>query len=243
MNYVILAAGQGRRLGELTKEIPKCMLMISEDHSLATLQITKIMKADSNASVVIMHGFSSDKLEKHVSDRGYDGKVEFIYNPFFIEANNIYSFYLAVNYFKDDFILVNSDVIFPIKWLEDLCSSQKTSVIVETQRGVTDESMKTYVDRTNRIVQFSKKKYEGKVLGEYVGLARINKKDIPVFEKVTRKMLQDGKVNCWYEDSFNVFMNHSEICGITEANPEWIEIDDEYDYRNAMKIAAIGDSR
>lgn len=243
MNYVILAAGQGRRLGDLTKEIPKCMLMISKDHSLATFQISQIMKADSNASVVIMHGFSSNKLENHISDSGYDGKVEYIYNPFFVEANNIYSFYLAVNYFKEDFILVNSDVIFPVKWLEDLCLSQKTSVIVETQRGVTDESMKTYVNETNRIVQFSKNEYDGKVLGEYVGLARVNEKDIPAFEKVTRKMLQKGEVNCWYEDCFNVFMNESEICGITEANPEWIEIDDENDYRNAIELAAKSDLR
>jgi len=148
-----------------------------------------------------------------------------------------------VNYFEEDFILVNSDVIFPVKWLEDLYLSQKTSVIVETQRGVTDESMKTYVNETNRIVQFSKNEYDGKVLGEYVGLARVNEKDIPAFEKVTRKMLQKGEVNCWYEDCFNVFMNESEICGITESNPEWIEIDDENDYRNAIELAAKSDLR
>ena len=112
MQAIILAAGMGRRLGEITKENTKCMLSINGkrliDRTLEQLANNGIQK------VIIVVGYSAKNLIEHIGNR-YEKffDIEFINNPIFDKTNNIYSLALAKEkMIEDDTILFESDLIY-----------------------------------------------------------------------------------------------------------------------------------
>ena len=112
MQAVILAAGMGRRLGELTKGNTKCMVEVNGVTLIDRLlgQLTKL----NLKKVVIVVGYEGDKLINYIGDRFADKlNIEFINNPIYDKTNNIYSLALARECLvEDDTILLESDLIF-----------------------------------------------------------------------------------------------------------------------------------
>ncbi len=111
MQAVILAAGMGRRLGELTGDNTKCMLEVNGvkliDRALASL-------AELNLSrVVLVVGYKSENVKRYVGN-SYNGmEVVYVDNPIYDKTNNIYSLYLAKEYLvEEDTLLLESDLIY-----------------------------------------------------------------------------------------------------------------------------------
>ncbi|MBQ7539493.1 MAG: NTP transferase domain-containing protein, partial [Bacteroidaceae bacterium] len=69
MQAIILAAGMGRRLGELTKNNTKCMIEVNGvkliDRMLSQLSRLELSR------VVIVIGYEGEKLRQHIGHR-YD---------------------------------------------------------------------------------------------------------------------------------------------------------------------------
>ncbi len=118
MQALILAAGMGKRLGELTKNNTKCMLEVNGVRlvdrfiaQLARLNLTRL---------VIVIGYEGQKLIDYIGHR-YDDivKIEFVNNPIYNKTNNIFSLALAKDKLcEDDTILLESDLIFEDRMVE-----------------------------------------------------------------------------------------------------------------------------
>ena len=111
MQAVILAAGMGRRLGELTGDNTKCMLEVNGvkliDRALECL-------AECNLSRIVMVVGYKCKNVKNYLGNSYKG-IEIVYvdNPIYDKTNNIYSLYLAKDYLiEEDTLLLESDLIY-----------------------------------------------------------------------------------------------------------------------------------
>lgn len=94
MQAIILAAGMGKRLGELTKGNTKCMVTVN-GISLIDRLLTQLCSVNL-ARVVIVVGYEGEKLQEYIGKR-YDTKlkIEYINNPIYQQTNNIYSLALA----------------------------------------------------------------------------------------------------------------------------------------------------
>lgn len=111
MQAIILAAGMGRRLRELTEGNTKCMLEVNGVrlidrfiNKLSSLDLTKI---------VIVVGYERENLMDYVRQTYPALNVEFVENPVYDRTNNIYSLWLAKDYLmSDDTLLLESDLIF-----------------------------------------------------------------------------------------------------------------------------------
>ena len=118
MQAIILAAGMGKRLGELTKNNTKCMVEVNGIR-LIDRMITQLSKFNLNRLVIVV-GYEGKKLIDYIGHR-YDDilKIEYINNPIYDRTNNIYSLALAKEELcKDDTILLESDLIFEDRMLE-----------------------------------------------------------------------------------------------------------------------------
>lgn len=112
MQAIILAAGMGNRLGELTKNNTKCMVKVNQTSLIdrVLLQLSRI----NLSKVIIVIGYKGKELVDYIGHR-YDKiiKIEYIENPIYDVTNNIYSLALAKDELqKDDTILLESDLIF-----------------------------------------------------------------------------------------------------------------------------------
>ena len=120
MQAIILAAGMGRRLGDLTRGHTKCMVEVNGQtlidraiHQLSKLNLTRL---------VLVVGYKGKELKEYIGNR-YDDilKIEYIENPIYDRTNNIYSLALAKDILcEDDSLLLESDLIFEDSMLEML---------------------------------------------------------------------------------------------------------------------------
>lgn len=130
MQAVILAAGMGKRLGELTQNNTKCMVKVNGVTLIERLlQQLDNIKACKLERIVIVTGYEGQKLRDYIATRNVKTPVEYVDNPIYATTNNIYSLWLAKDYLlKDDTLLFESDLIFDASVVEKLLNNPYPSL-------------------------------------------------------------------------------------------------------------------
>lgn len=111
MQAIILAAGMGKRLKELTRNNTKCMVKVNGVTLIE--RVLRQLDALELQRVVIVAGYEGRKLKDYIGTLDVKTPVVFIDNPVYDKTNNIYSLSLAREYLaEDDTLLLESDLIF-----------------------------------------------------------------------------------------------------------------------------------
>jgi histidinol-phosphate/aromatic aminotransferase/cobyric acid decarboxylase-like protein/choline kinase len=153
MNAIILAAGMGRRLKELTANNTKCMIKVNDitliERMLRQLDVLNLAK------IIIVIGYEGQKLRDFI--RTLDIKTEIVYvnNPIYDRTNNIYSLSLARDYLlEDDALLLESDLILEDGLLEELIKDKReTLAVVDKYQSWMDGTV-VKIDSEDNIVDF-----------------------------------------------------------------------------------------
>lgn len=127
MQGLILAAGMGRRLKELTQDNTKCMVRVNGVtlidrvlHQLERLQLSRI---------VIVIGYEGQKLVDYIKTLDIKTPICYVDNPIYDKTNNIYSLALAKEYLlKEDTLLLESDIIFEDAVLKTLVDDPRETL-------------------------------------------------------------------------------------------------------------------
>lgn len=129
MQAIILAAGMGKRLGELTQDKTKCMVEVNGVPLIDRLlgQISKL----SLSKVVIVIGYEGEKLKNHLGVEFNGLPITYVSNPVYDKTNNIYSLFLAKDFLtSEDTILIESDLIFDSAIFERVLSHPSSTLAV-----------------------------------------------------------------------------------------------------------------
>ena len=108
MKSMILAAGYGKRLGNLTQDTPKPLIKV-KGKALIDFHIEKLIAIGCNKIVINVH-YLAEKIIKHVSEKYID-----VIDIVFSHEENILGtgggIKNAIKHFnQDDFLVINSDV-------------------------------------------------------------------------------------------------------------------------------------
>lgn len=111
MQAIILAAGMGKRLKELTKNNTKCMVRVNGvtliERMLRQLECWKLSR------IVVVIGYEGRKLQEYINALGIRTPIVYVENEIYDRTNNIYSLALAKDFLRqDDTLLLESDLIF-----------------------------------------------------------------------------------------------------------------------------------
>ena len=127
MQAIILAAGMGRRLKELTKNNTKCMVKVN-----GTTLIERMLRqidAHEMSRVVIVVGYEGQKLIDYISTLDIKTPITYIDNPIYDKTNNIYSLSLAKEHLRaDDTLLFESDLIFEDSLIDALLDDPRDTL-------------------------------------------------------------------------------------------------------------------
>ena len=93
MNVIILAAGQGSRMGKLTSATPKPLLPIGNTNVISRLIDQLLSRGVQRITIVI--GFKAEIFYDRLNIL-FPNKLDFILNKNFKEDVNIFSVYLAL---------------------------------------------------------------------------------------------------------------------------------------------------
>lgn len=127
MQAIILAAGMGKRLKELTRENTKCMVKVNN----VTLIDRMLHQLDERhlSRIVIVTGYQGRKLIEYIKTLGIATPLSFVDNPVYDRTNNIYSLMLAKDYLlQEDTVLLESDLIFEDSVLETLLDDPRETL-------------------------------------------------------------------------------------------------------------------
>lgn len=250
MQAIILAAGMGRRLGDLTANNTKCMIEVN-GQKLIDRMLTQLSRLSLNR-VVIVVGYQADNLKKHIGNR-YDGKlnIEYVENPIYDKTNNIYSLALAKEHLQqDDTLLLESDLIFDDKLLDIILSNPYPNLALVAKYETWMDGTMMQIDDQGNILNFITKKafrYEDVALyHKTVNIYKFSRKFseeqyVPFLDAYSRVM---GN-NEYYEQVLRVitFLNHSSIKALPIGDERWYEIDDIQDRDIAETIFASKEER
>ncbi|MBQ6575003.1 MAG: NTP transferase domain-containing protein, partial [Lachnospiraceae bacterium] len=127
MQAIILAAGMGKRLKELTQNNTKCMVKVN-GVSLIDRMLHQIERLHLSRIVIVV-GYEGQKLVDYIGELGIRTPIVFIDNPVYDKTNNIYSLALAKDWLcREDTLLFESDLIFEDSVLETLVNDPRDTL-------------------------------------------------------------------------------------------------------------------
>ena len=228
MRAVILAAGIGNRLAEVSNDAPKCLLEIGgisllERHikNLQTLGIREL---------TLVVGYQADRIKQAVEQLSQI-KIQFIENSQY-RLGSIISFYHAKDAIKgnEDVLLMDADVLYSDKILATLHASSSDNVFLLDKDFIPgDEPVKLCI-RDEEIIEFRKqidKNLAFDFQGESVGFFRFSAKVFQQLLQIAGKHIELKHTDMPYEDVIRELLlkepalfHFEDITGLP-----WIEID------------------
>ena len=236
MQGLMLAAGMGKRLGKYTKGNTKCMLNVA-GKTLIERAVDALKNVGINRLVMVV-GYKSENLKKFINENIKDMEIVFIDNPDYDKSNNIYSLYLAKEWLeKDDTIMLESDLIYENKMIEELVKDKNKNVALVAKYEQWMDGTVVTLDDKNRITSFVEEKdFKFDRTDEYYKTVNIYKlsKEFSKNEYIPflEAYMKAYGLNEYYELALKAIahLSRSDLKALPIKNIKWYEIDDAQDY-------------
>jgi len=166
---VILAAGRGTRLGAMGAQHPKGFIELGGEAIIET-SLARLARAGIERVAIVtghLDGFYRNLALRHP-------EVTLIHNDKFAQSGSMYSLYLAREAVDEDFLLLESDLIYEQRALATLLAAISSDTLLVS--GPTGSGDEVYVEAAaSRLTGLSKRRAElaGEVIGELVGITRL----------------------------------------------------------------------
>ena len=154
MQAIILAAGMGKRLKELTQNNTKCMVKVN-GVTLIDRMLHQIDREHISRFVIVV-GYEGQKLIDYIGTLDIKTPIIFINNLIYDKTNNIYSLALAKDWLvKDDTLLFESDLIFEDSVLDMLISDPRDTLALVDKYEAWMDGTCLKIDENDNIVGFA----------------------------------------------------------------------------------------
>ena len=239
----------GKRLGKLTESNTKCMIDVN-NKKLINRSLDALVKNKINRIIIVV-GYEGQKVIEHVGETYSNIPVIYIWNYEYAKTNNIYSLWLASDCLTDDdTILLESDLIFDDKIINDLIDDPYPNLAVVSKYESWMDGTVVTLDKSDNIVRFiPKKHFSYNEISQYYKTVNIYKfsKDflchsyVPFLKAYSIAM---GN-NEYYEQVLRVVLSLEklELRGKRLNGEKWYEIDDVQDLHNAETVFAAESDR
>lgn len=244
MQAVILAAGMGKRLKELTQNSTKCMVKVN-GQTLIERMLSQIDKRDFSRIVIVV-GYEGQKLIDYISTLDVKKPIVYVENPIYDKTNNIYSLSLAKDYLcEEDTMLFESDLIFEDSVIDVLLDDPRdTLALVDKYESWMDGTCVKIADDDSIEAFVPGKKFKFDEIKSYYKTVNIYKFSkhfscthyVPFLDAYT-KALGDNE---YYEQVLRVItmLDDPEIKAKRLDGQLWYEIDDIQDLDIATSMFA-----
>jgi choline kinase len=223
MKAIILAAGVGKRLWQITQHRPKCLIEIG-GQTLLYRYLTSLRSVGIRCADVVV-GYKQEMIREAVAANSCGVRVNFLVNEQF-HRGSISSLWVARAALDDDAIVMDADVLFHQEILRRLAQSSYENALLmdETVKQTGEECM--VVVEGERVIALTKQMplhYD--YAGEGVGFLKVRQADAPQVVASLRTYVDREVWQMEYEDALVEFfrevkVGHEKIGGLP-----WTEID------------------
>ena len=229
---IILAAGNGSRMGQLTADRPKTMLEVAGrsliDRALDALGACGIR------DVTLVVGYQRERLRQHLGDR-----VRFIDNARYRETNSLYSLSLARDVLARGALVLNSDVLVTPELVARLVEARVAdAALVDSRSTLADEEMKVKI-WNGFAIDFSKQLPPWEAHAENVGVLTFGAAGGRRLIAHIDALLAAGDENSWAPKAFAALAREWPIRAIDTGGLPWTEIDFPADLERAREMIGV----
>ncbi len=234
MKVILLNAGIGKRLGELTKSKPKCLVKITDNNTILDYQLKNFLKCNLK-NIIMLTGPFEDQIRTHVELNYPSLNVQYVQNPIYDKTNYIYTLYLVRNVINEDVILVHGDLIFSDVIIRDLTNfKEKNCVLVNKEIPPPKKDFKALII-DERVVKIGVD-VSGPNSAFLAPLYKLTDQFFRSWLDQINAFVNANKVNCYAEDALNEILNQLNLKPFYINDLSCKEIDDLEDLNIIKKI-------
>ena len=248
MKAIIIAAGEGSRLGNLTKDLPKPLVDVN-NKSIIERQISLLRKNNVN-DIVVVTGYKKQKFT--IKNVGY------MHNPNFREQEQIGSLMTARSKIVGDVLIMFGDILFEETILQQMLNSKCDIVIAvdknwEKSYEERPDNPKSEADKVlikdDKVIQISAKNIKinnnDNDVGELLGLMKLSPKGSKILIEQYEK-LENSHADKFHDaaslkkakfvDMLQELVSLGIIITPVYIKGKWCEIDTKHDLEIAKKM-------
>ena len=164
-------------------------------------------------------------------------KIEYIFNPIYRTTNNIYSLWMARNIINEQFMLVESDLIFDESLLDQMRFPDRIAVarMQPWMNGTT-----VTINQSQKVKEFNNDStlFPNEIRHKTVNIYSLS---LSSWHRIIKKLnhhISTGNVNCYYETVFSEMVTDGSLSLQTVSFDDnfWYEIDTIEDMNKAEKL-------
>ena len=232
MKAIIMAAGIGSRLVNISGNRPKCLIEM-DGISLISRSVS-LLASRGITDISVITGYKCELVQQELQSR-----VNYLHNPYFEVTNSIASLWLAKDLLHDDVILMNADLYYEASVLDTALAQKGNAVMLSDATRIDDADFRFGV-LGNRILKTGNQLTNLETDCEYVGIVRIDKSFVNRFRKRLEVMIKSGDFKNWWEGVLYAFIEDG--IAITHKDVEgafWSEVDDLEDYNRLSNWVSL----
>lgn len=233
MKALILNSGMGTRMGNYTKEHPKCMTDLNDGETIISRQLKMLLNCGVT-DVVITTGYFNDVLTDYCKSLNLPINYTFVLNPIYNQTNYIYSIYCAKEVLKDeDILLLHGDLVFEESVLKDMLAFKDSAMKVSSTLTLPEKDFKAVI-HNGLVKKVGVEFFENAM--EAQALYKLNSNEWNIWLNKIIEYCETDKRKCYAEVAFNEISDECIIYAYDVKDRLCTEIDTPEDWEKVMNL-------
>jgi choline kinase len=233
MQAVILAAGLGNRLGELTRTIPKALVRV--DRRELILHALGFLEHPAITERIVVTGYRAPDLTGFLREQ--HPKAKLVHNPRFTRGS-ILSIETALSLISGEFLLMNVDHIYPGRLLTHILERRRgLMAMCDFDRSLGPDDMKVKLDEQGLLADI--RKTLDSFDGGYIGMTYCAASLLDSYRQAVQAVLKSCGHEACVEQVLDQASSDGQPVGICDTSGmRWLEVDTPEDLERAESVLA-----
>lgn len=149
---IILVAGMGTRLKPFTDNIPKCLTEVNGKPIIINA-LEKLEKSNIKETILVI-GYLGDEIKKTIGNNFGNMKITYVDNPIYDKTNTSYSLWLAMKDLKENLLILEGDVFFEEKLLNDFLNHEREDLTIVEKYNPDLDGTFVELDKSNIVTDW-----------------------------------------------------------------------------------------
>ncbi len=228
MQAIILAAGAGQRLGQKT---PKPLLQV-QGKTLINRLIEQFRDRGIE-DIVVVTGYRRHQVEEAIYPYG----VKSVFNPFYLNSDNLVSFWMGRHHLRENCLLAHGDLIFEPQLLDRVLEAAG-DIVLPLDRRLPGESAVKILMKDGILADLGKSVPSDDAAGESVPLMKFSAAALSELKCLAERILESGRFGLYVDDSVLelIHIGRFETTVLDVTGLRWAEIDTQKDFEEAARL-------
>lgn len=201
MKALILNSGTGSRMGELTKNKPKCLIELGNGETILSRQIRQLNENGIEEFIITVGPFR-EMITDYVRKEFPNSLIHFVNNPSYDTTNYIYSMFLAKELIDDEIILLHGDIVASDSLFSRfLINAATNSVMVDPTIDLPEKDFKARIE--NNAVAYISVDITSPQAVFLLPVYKLTYEFMQSWIEVIKKYIDYGKMKVYAEDALN----------------------------------------